>query len=118
MFPAGAPGYGLLLLRVIVAVSLHIGGSGHLEQHPNVFAFTALLLLSTLLAVGLLTPVAALCGAAIRLTLMITSGSGICFASLIGPLSALVLMLLGPGALSIDARLFGRKVLVLGGKIR
>ena len=118
MFPYGAPGYGLLLLRVIVAVSLHIGGSGHLEQPSNLFMFTALILVSTLLLVGLLKPAVALLGAVLHLTLVIANGSGVCFASFIGPLNALVLMLLGPGAHSIDAHLFGRRRIVLGGKIR
>lgn len=113
MFPAGAPGYGLLLLRLIIAVSLHADSSGHLVQNPHTGVFAALLTLSILLMAGLLTPVAAALASAAQLLLLVMSSGGIPVAAALGPLHPLLAVLLGPGAFSVDARLFGRRLLIL-----
>jgi hypothetical protein len=44
---------------------------------------------------------------------LVTGATGVVVAVLLGPLDAAVLLLLGPGAYSVDARLFGRRVVVL-----
>lgn len=114
MFPPGTPGYGLLVLRMVVAMSLHLNGSGQLVQHTPVLLFAMLLVLSMLLIAGLFTPlVAALSGAVEMLLLFIARDTSIPLGALVNPLDALLLVMLGPGAYSVDARLFGRRVLVL-----
>jgi uncharacterized membrane protein YphA (DoxX/SURF4 family) len=112
MFPAGAPGCGLLILRIGVAASLHIDPSGHFGVNPNVPAFLALATLSSSLTLGLLTPLVALLTGVIELGQLLGATSAVA-AVLLGPLDAAVLLLLGPGAYSLDARLFGRRVVVL-----
>jgi hypothetical protein len=113
MFPSGAPGFGLLILRLTVGLSLHLDASGNLARNPNGWVFAGLLTLSILLAAGLVTPlVAALCGVT-EIVLLLMSGTGLSLAAVMVPVYSLPLLLLGPGAYSLDSRLFGRRVLIL-----
>ena len=113
-FPTGAPGCGLVLLRVVAALSLQADASGHLvlTQHASIPG-VALILLSIALLVGLLTPVVALVAAAIEATMLGTSASAGIALMLQGPMICVALALLGPGGYSLDARLFGSRVVVL-----
>jgi hypothetical protein len=113
-FPTGAPGWGLVLLRVVAALSLQTDASGHVAfgAHTSLPG-VALILLSLALLVGLLTPVMALSGAAIEATMLVTSASAGISLMLQGPLICVALALLGPGSYSLDARLFGSRVVVL-----
>jgi hypothetical protein len=113
MFPAGAPGCGLLLLRLIAAISVHFDSSGHLAQNSSVAVFAALLTLSILLIAGLLAPLAAAFGGTAQLLLLITSGTSLPVEAALGVLHSFAVVLLGPGAYSVDARLFGRRLLIL-----
>lgn len=113
MFPGGAPGCGMLILRIGVAASLHIDASGHFGVNPNMLVFVGLAVLSGSLAVGLLTPLASLMAGIVEVTLLLTAATRILAVVVLGPLDAVVLLLLGPGAYSLDARLFGRRVVVL-----
>jgi putative oxidoreductase len=111
MFPNGLPGMALFLLRLVAGILLIHDGVVALPNLPELrtaivvsIAFGA----GTLLTLGLWTPVA---GALVVLTevalvlLGITDlRSSILLASVGAALAAL-----GPGVLSIDARLYGRK---------
>jgi hypothetical protein len=113
-FPTGAPGCGLVLLRVVAALSLQADASGHLvlTQHASIPG-VALILLSLALLAGLLTPIAALVAAAIEATMLGTGASASIALMLQGPMICVSLALLGPGGYSLDARLFGSRVVVL-----
>ena len=101
-FPTGAPGAGLLLLRLAVATRLLLDSLGG-ALPPWWWLLLALLML--LLALGLLTPLAAaVCAVYQALSLFNNWASA-------GPVPAL--LLLGPGAYALDARLFGRRRLLL-----
>jgi uncharacterized membrane protein YphA (DoxX/SURF4 family) len=113
MFPAGVPGWGILILRLGVAASLYVAPSGHFAVSPNMPLSIAAAALSVSLATGLLTPLAALLAAVVEVAVLLAGATNIVVAVLLGPLDALVLLLLGPGAYSLDARLFGRRVVVL-----
>ena len=114
MFPSGMAGYGLLSLRIVVATSLHFDVLGHLVLNTPILRFASLLVLSTLLAAGLFTPiVAALSGVAEILLLLIARDTDTPLTAFVNPFDAFLLVMLGPGAYSADARLFGRRVLVL-----
>jgi hypothetical protein len=113
MFPAGAPGCGMLILRIGVAASVHIDPSGHFGVNPNMLAFVGLATLSGSLAVGLLTPLVSLVAGILEMAVVLTGATSVVAAVFLGPLDAVVLLLLGPGAYSLDARLFGRRVVVL-----
>ena len=114
MFPTGAPGCGLVLLRVVAALSLQADAAGHLvlTQHASIPG-VASILLSLALLVGLLTPIVALLAAAIEASMFVTGTSAGIALMLQGPLICVALALLGPGGYSLDARLFGSRVVIL-----
>jgi hypothetical protein len=103
----------MLILRVGVAASLHIDPSGRFAVHPNMVVFVCLAALSGSLALGLLTPLVSLLAGIVEVAMLLTAATTVVVAVLLGPLDAVVLLLLGPGAYSLDARLFGRRVVVL-----
>ena len=107
MFPSGAPGAALLLLRLSVAASLLLDVAGH----PPTLVFWGALLLVFLLCAGLATPVAAVLACLFEILLFAAGPSN--FPLLVSALVAIALALLGPGAWSVDARMFGRRVIVL-----
>ena len=115
MFPQGGPGIALLLLRVSVGGALLLDAWPRfvgIFHHWTLF-FLILVLLSLLL--GFLTPVLALLCFVLEITGLFISGVSDARAVLF-PLQAASLVLLGPGAYSLDARLFGRRILVLSPK--
>jgi putative oxidoreductase len=109
-FPEGWPGTGLVFLRAATAIPLmqFIAGSPATTLPvPVIFQFLAAIC-SALLIIGLWTPVAGLFLAVSELSLLLLpSGNG----SMHLVLAALgaALAMIGPGAWSVDARLFGRK---------
>lgn len=107
MFPEGGPGAGLLLLRLSVALSMLLHPSGGPLMH-------ALLALPAIgLCLGVLTPLlAAMCCLFSFYDFMVLGGATLPEAG-IKILAAGALALLGPGAHSLDARLFGRRVITL-----
>jgi uncharacterized membrane protein YphA (DoxX/SURF4 family) len=113
-FPTGAPGCGLVLLRVVAALSLQADASGNLvlTQHASIPG-VASILLSLALLVGLFTPVVALLAAAVETAMLGASASASIALMLQGPVICVALALLGPGSYSLDARLFGSRVVVL-----
>jgi len=115
-FPGGWPGWGLLLLRASLGITA-IARSVLYLLHPGdptlaAWAIAAVIAASgAALLAGLFTPLAALiigsCAATVagmfeaRLTTL--------FAVVIG----IALACLGPGAYSVDARLFGRREIII-----
>jgi hypothetical protein len=108
MFPRGAPGVALLLLRLSLAVELLLNPhyeAGPSLSLPDMGRYAAVLLLVS----GLFTPLAAGLGALI--TLLQHIGSSFIVDCMI-LVNATILGLIGPGAYAIDARLFGRRRVV------
>jgi hypothetical protein len=112
MFPGGMAGLGLIILRMCAVSSLltiaFAGGPWAFASWTGV----GLGLLSLLMVVGALTPAACTVGALVETSwLLHRQGTGrryIVFALL----AIAALGLLGPGAFSIDARLFGRRLII------
>lgn len=114
-FPGGWPGVGLLLLRVLVAVSVIVQTIAHVvatQLSVTGWVVAALILAgAACLLLGFATPVAATLIGLASLALAISTTSSIQNLDL-GVL-AVVIALLGPGAFSIDARLFGRREILI-----
>jgi hypothetical protein len=120
MFPDGRPGAGLLLLRVAVGGTLLVLGGTYLAHAGQAgwWGLAVGLLAAASgasLLIGFLTPLGVLAGlVAIGLALqwspldtpVLVNGRVV---ALLVVIAAAAVALLGPGALSLDARLFGRR---------
>jgi uncharacterized membrane protein YphA (DoxX/SURF4 family) len=124
-FPAGWPGIGLICLRVAVAIALLTHGvaalSAAVAPAYRVWAIESFaILIGVSLLIGFLTPLA---GAAAAIGYLYIGASQLlgtepnshgstawCLAII-----SIGLILLGPGAFSLDARLFGRREIVIPG---
>jgi hypothetical protein len=112
MFPRGGPGFALLLLRISVAATLLLSLAGAPRSSPFSLLFAGALFVSIALVIGILTPLMSsiVCACAI-LELLMALRFDTLLVSLI--LNSIALALLGPGAYSLDARLFGLRVMVV-----
>jgi hypothetical protein len=112
MFPPGMPGIALVFLRVSVALTVLLHGYARYEELPA-WLLLALLLLAILVVVGFLTPILALLALTVQFIAPLgpaVPGAG---AVAVSVFNALALALLGPGAYSLDAIRFGRRVVDL-----
>ena len=109
-FPNSVPGAGLLLLRFCAGGQLVLEGLRHVSNQAfwtgHGLGF-AQLLTGSLLLLGWWTPAASACAALLVIGLALSDN---CWELHIAQAGiALGLLALGPGAWSIDARLYGRK---------
>lgn len=111
MFPGGSAGLGLLALRLFLALSLWPSTASGAWAVPRHWHW-ATLALALLAAAGALAPLAAVLACAVP-ALALWQGTSAAGNALLAALPALALALLGPGAYSLDARCFGRRLLVL-----
>lgn len=124
-FPGGGPGIGLLVLRAAIGFTLVSQGIHCLsESHTPSLAMWAVALLvvasGTLALIGYMTPLAAIVGGLISVAsslpwfpapapnLFVTRLAAILTAAI-----AIAIVCLGPGAFSLDARLFGRREIII-----
>jgi putative oxidoreductase len=110
-FAGSWPGGGLLLMRLVTAITLIDRGVTRLSSGPSI-QLTVLSVLTIgaglFLLAGLWTPVAGTLVAAIELWTTFLLPENVWISILVGTIGA-ALAMVGPGAWSIDARLFGRK---------
>ena len=110
-FASGWPGTGLLFMRLVAGITLMDRGVTRLSSDPSI----QLMVLSVLavgaglfLLAGLWTPVAGTLVAVIEVWNFFLLPENLWIYILLGTIGASLAMV-GPGAWSIDARLFGRK---------
>ena len=116
MFPQGGPGIGLLLLRIAVAAMLALNVIQWFNFTSNIqygLIVSLIVLISLALLIGLLTPVFSIiaCLAAIANLFWADPSGNLVY--LLRVLTSAALFLLGPGAYSVDAKLFGLRVTVV-----
>jgi uncharacterized membrane protein YphA (DoxX/SURF4 family) len=124
-FPSGRPGIGLLLLRAAVGLTATAEGifllSGPSDPSSGKWLLGLVLITSgTALAAGFFTPFAGLlvglCFLGIALSWFPAPSWGMHDARLVAfgmIITAAAIALLGPGAFSLDGRLFGRREIVI-----
>jgi uncharacterized membrane protein YphA (DoxX/SURF4 family) len=126
-FPTGYPGLALLLLRLVVGGAassqawLHITAN-HGALNPSVVVALLAFVTGLALIIGFMTPLASVLLSAGGVILMVNSSitghlllfqSGMARLEFIAMSAALIS--LGPGALSVDARLYGRREIEVNG---
>lgn len=113
MFPSGAPGLALLLLRLFVGALLVCDAMTAVSLRNEVLVYV-LVVCAMALLVGFITPIAAVLTALIGTIGLNADSMQIALHSLAPIVIAVALAFLGPGAYSVDARLFGRRLLEFG----
>jgi hypothetical protein len=126
-FPSGCPGAALLLLRLAVGGIASLQASLIIAAAPgavngNVLIAASVIFIALALIVGFITPVASVLLTIGGMIVMLDPGMAAklpIFESWIARLEFIVLsaalICLGPGAISLDARLYGRREVQVNG---
>ena len=116
-FPGGSPGFGLLILRVALGLTTLFEGVEFLSEtavSPALNWILGFLLLTAVvfLLAGFLTPPLALTALAVGAASLVGAREAAAF-EVYAVILAAAIALLGPGAFSLDARIFGRREIVI-----
>lgn len=121
-FPDGWPGVGLLVLRIVVGATAAVQGVAHLvasgSPSPATWCMGGLAIASgALVFVGFLTPgTGTILGLSIALFWYLPRAAGAYLdgmGTMLMVADAAAIALLGPGAFSVDALLFGRREILI-----
>jgi uncharacterized membrane protein YphA (DoxX/SURF4 family) len=110
MFPTGLVGVALLLLRVSVAATLAINSVNRRPSADSFWITASFVLAGLSLCLGLLTPFFSIFSSLFQFAILVCVG-GNRFQLITSIVGSGIVSILGPGAFSIDSRIFGRKVL-------
>jgi hypothetical protein len=110
-FPAGVPGIALLLFRSSVAATILLTAIRSCDP-PAAGLVIVAILACVLLCLGVLTPIVAALGCAFQFLSLLPAGHPDSSFLILAGLNAALAVMLGPGAYSCDARLFGRRLVV------
>jgi hypothetical protein len=113
MFPTGAAGFGLLILRLCAAAMLVRNTILIATPALPWWGTVALLFLVVALCIGVFTPAACIASGLAQIGLLISAAHGDPFDVVSSSGVTCALLLLGPGAFSVDGLLFGRRRIVL-----
>jgi putative oxidoreductase len=110
-FADGWPGFGLLFQRLVTGIVLLHDGTALFKETPTAATIAPQAMgavLAIFIMIGLWTPIAGALSAAVEVWTALVYPGDAATALLLATLGA-TLAMIGPGAFSIDARLFGRK---------
>jgi len=113
MFPQGGPGVALVLLRISVVASFAANAASNPRVSSVGVLVAAIVLVSLSLVAGFLTPYLSVLAGATAVAGVLMGSHSAALVEAVSVLDAAALALLGPGAYSVDARLFGRRVSVV-----
>jgi uncharacterized membrane protein YphA (DoxX/SURF4 family) len=125
MFPDGTPGAGLLLLRAAGGTLLIIQSAAYLSDRRELgllilVVIVVICVVGFLLLIGFLTRFVALVAAMVGVSCVFSwlpssrvGPLGIPVTAALAVVIAVAVICLGPGAFSLDARLFGRREVII-----
>jgi len=124
-FPDGWPGVGLIVLRLAVAFSAIVQAFSALSASDGAgltfwMTVSSAILVGLVLLIGFLTPIAGVAATigyvAMSVSMLLANDANKhsqAFAALNLAVMSIALVLLGPGAFSLDARFFGRREIII-----
>jgi uncharacterized membrane protein YphA (DoxX/SURF4 family) len=112
MFPTGLPGIGLIAIRVTAAAMLLVDGSAYAAPQSMGCAIGSLVAAVCLVS-GILTPYAATFAGCLELWRLCTRDNVDLFHLIAAIVVSWALAVLGPGAYSVDNKIFGRRLVNL-----
>ena len=116
MFPQGGPGIGLLLLRLGAGGMFALNLTHQFSFSSNAlhwFTMSLIGLISLGLLLGFLTPILTIFACGVAVANLVLADHPIDVVHILRILIPAALFFLGPGAYSVDARLFGLRVTVV-----
>ena len=116
MFPRGGPGLGLLLLRTATAAMFVLNVAHHVNfSSPALYwaVVSLIVMISFSLCLGFLTPFLAVVACATAVANFVLASQPDNFVFILRMLTSAALIFLGPGAYSVDAKLFGLRVTIV-----
>lgn len=112
MFPAGAAGCGLMLLRVSAAGMLVRSVTANSTVPIPAWEIAGIVILAGALRLGIFTPISCCLSALVESVLVLQAREPDPFQFAFAFSVTAAVFLLGPGAFSLDSRLFGRRLIV------
>jgi hypothetical protein len=112
MFPTGLVGVALLILRLSVATTIVINAAECWASTLSSWIIVGLILAALSLCLGLLTPYFSLLSSMLQTGVLLYAG-GNRFQFVTSIVGGGIVSVLGPGAYSVDCRIFGRRLLTL-----
>ena len=111
MFPTGSAGIALVILRSVVAVTVLVNAMTCWPMGSTLIVEGIAALVGLCLFLGFLTPYCAAASCFLEFVLLVATDSPNKLQLGMSALTAAAIVVLGPGAYSIDARLFGRQLI-------
>jgi hypothetical protein len=113
MYPSGWPGVALVILRLSLVGMLLMHAYRFASIVSLSWSMLVLLLIATALCVGVVTALPCVLYCIAEIGFLLTATGFDATVLILSIPVAIALALLGPGAYSLDARIFGRRVIVL-----